>query len=282
MKFHLGNNMIKNTFHSLLGTFLFIFLLASGNLQGQDSDIPDKPNPPRLVNDFAGFLSAEENNQLEQKLVAYYDSTTTQIAVIIVKSLNGYDISDMATRIGKKWSIGEAGKNNGILILVKPKIDNENGKVWIATGYGTESSVPDVICKRIVEYEILPAFKEGQNYLGLNKATNTIYSLLRNEFTPNQYLDKHKSKKKSNFPIAIIVVIIVVVIISSRKNSSNSNHLSSGSSLPFWMLLGAMNSGRHNGSFGDFSSGGGDFGGGGGFGGFGGGDFGGGGAGGSW
>lgn len=274
--------MTKKIISPYLKLFLFLTVLIPGKLYCQESDIPEKPNPMRLVNDYAGFLTSEDNNYLERKLVAYYDSTSVQIAIVILKSLNGYDVNDMATRIGKKWGIGEANKNNGILILVKPRNDRENGKVSIATGYGSESAVPDVICKRIIEYEIIPAFKNGQNFHGLNKATETIYSLLRKEFTPQQYLSAHKHKKKSNFSFLIIVIIIIVIAIFSRKNSSGYNHMSSGSGLPFWLLMGMMNSGRHSGSFGDFSSGGGDFGSGGGFGGFGGGDFGGGGASGSW
>jgi uncharacterized protein len=275
--------MIKKHYTALFWGLLLFWALAPFKAFGQDTDIPEKTS--RLVNDYAGFLSSDENNALEQKLVAYSDSTSCQIAVIIVKSLNGYDISDLATRIGKKWGIGEAGKNNGVLILVKPKTREENGKAWIATGYGAESTVPDVLCKRIVDNEIIPSFKAGQNYQGLDKATTVIYSCLRGEYTPSQYIAKHKSKK-NNSPVALIILIVVAVIIISsiKRGSSNQQHLSSGSSLPFWMLMGMMGSGGNRGSFGDFNSGGGAFGGGdsGGFGGFGGGDFGGGGAGGSW
>jgi uncharacterized protein len=241
----------------------------------QDTDIPERPSPPRLVNDFAGFLNQDQSMQLEQKLVAYDDSTSVQIAIVVVKSLNGYEVNDMATRIGNKWGIGQKDKNNGILILVQPKTQEERGQVAIITGYGSESTVPDIICKRIIDNEIIPSFKNGQFYEGLDKATATIYSLLRGEFTPKQYLDKKKGKK-SGFPVAIIIIIIIVIIASLKKGSSNNQHMSSGGNLPFWMLLGMMGSGNHRGSFGDFNSGGG------GFGGFGGGSFGGGGASGSW
>jgi uncharacterized protein len=267
----------------LFSGIVFLLSLVSFTSFGQDSDIPNRPDPPRLVNDFAGFLSQDENNILEHKLVAYNDSTTTQIAVVIMKSLNGYEINDLATRIGKKWGIGQQGKNNGILILVQPKSNEARGQAAIVTGYGTESAVPDAICKRIVDNEMIPSFKTGQNYQGLDKATTVIYSLLRGEYTPDQYIAK-KGGKKSHFPVIIIFVVVFIILSFLRRGSSNQQHMSTGSSLPFWMLMGMMGSGNNRGSFGDFNSGGGSFGdsGGGGFGGFGGGDFGGGGASGSW
>jgi uncharacterized protein len=243
-------------------------------------DIPDKSNPPRLVNDFAGLLKSEEVNTLERKLVGFNDSTSTQIAIVIVKSLDGYDKSDYAQRLGDKWGIGQKGKNNGILILIKPKTSDSRGEVFIATGYGVEGPIPDLTCSEIVDNEILPAFRNGDYYGGLNKATNTLMSLARGEFSASDYGHRAKKSSVKNFPVALIFIVFIIISIISRKSGgSNNRHISTGG-LPFWMLLGMMNSGRgsQSGSWGGFSGGGS----GGGFGGFGGGSFGGGGAGGSW
>ena len=117
----------------ILKTFA-IFILICGTLSGLSQEIPDKPNPPRLVNDFAGLLDREEVNALEQKLVAFSDSTTTQIAVVIVRDLGGYDKADYAQRLGEKWGIGQKGKNNGILILIKTKTPESKGEVYITAG----------------------------------------------------------------------------------------------------------------------------------------------------
>ena len=117
--------------------------------------IPERPVPPRLVNDFANILSADEVNRLENKLVVFNDSTSTQIAIIIVKSLNGYDKNDLAQRIGEKWGVGRKGKNNGVVILVKPKYGQEKGDACIQTGYGLEGVLPDITCKRIVDNEMI-------------------------------------------------------------------------------------------------------------------------------
>ncbi len=271
---------MRNTLFKLLVLTVIFITVAAGNIFGQE--IPDRPNPPRLVNDFAGLLSSTEVNSLERKLVAFNDSTTTQIAIVIVKSLSGYDKADYAQRLGEKWGIGQRGSNNGVLILVKPKTPDSRGEVFITAGYGLEGVIPDIICAEIVDYEVLPAFRIEDYYGGLNSATNILMSLARGEFTADQY---HKAGMKSDgkgMPVGFIIfiIVIIIVVISGKKGGSNNKNISSGG-LPLWLLLSMMNSGRgsHSGSWGGFSGGGSS---GGGFGGFGGGSFGGGGAGGSW
>ena len=243
--------------------------------------IPDRPSPPRLVNDFAGMLKPDEVNMLEQKLVAFNDSTSTQIAVVIVSTLDGDDRADYAQQLAEKWGIGRKGLNNGILVLVKAKTADSKGEVQIAPGYGLEGALPDITCAEIVDREILPAFRNGDYYGGLNNATNVLMSLARGEFSAAQYGNKAKKGSGKSSPIGFIIIIVILIAVISRGSSggSNNKHISTGG-LPFWMLLGMMNSGRgSSGSWGGFSGGGS---GGGGFGGFGGGSFGGGGAGGSW
>lgn len=266
----------------ILKTFA-IFILICGTLSGLSQEIPDKPNPPRLVNDFAGLLDREEVNALEQKLVAFSDSTTTQIAVVIVRDLGGYDKADYAQRLGEKWGIGQKGKNNGILILIKTKTPESKGEVYITAGYGLEGAIPDLTCAEIVDNEVLPAFRQGEYYNGINKATSTLMALARGEFTAAQYAKKINKSAGKAIPAGAVVIIFIIIMILMNSGRSNHNNISR-SGLPFWVLLGMMNSGRnsHNGSWGGFSGGGGFGGGGGGFGGFGGGGFGGGGAGGSW
>jgi uncharacterized protein len=262
---------------SIINVLVLLFFI-SGTVTLFSQDIPEKPNPPRLVNDFAGLLNGQEINALEQKLVAFNDSTSTQIAIVVVKDLFGYDKADYATRLGDKWGIGQKGKNNGILILIKPKTVDSNGEVEIATGYGAEGAVPDLVCSDIVNNDILPAFRRSDYYGGLDKATSTIISMIRGEFTADQYSRQHKGITKK-IPLGALIVIIFVIIALFSSGKSNHNNISR-SGLPFWILLGMINSGRSSGgSWGGFSGGGG---GGGGFGGFGGGGFGVGGAGGSW
>jgi len=251
---------------------LFLFLAVSGYAFGDD--LPDRPNPPRLVNDLANILTAEQSAALEQKLTAYNDSTSTQIAVVTVSDLKGYDIGDFAQRLGQKWGVGQAKNNNGIMILIKPKTADSKGNVWIATGYGMEEKIPDITARRIISQIMIPEFQEGDIYSGVDKAVDTIIGLCSGTYTADSL-----GKKKDGDTAALIIPIIMLVLIllSFRKNKYHhfdSSSSSSGSGPVFFpgSFLGGLGGGR---------SSGGSFGGGG-FGGFGGGSFGGGGAGGSW
>lgn len=268
----------------LLSVCIILCLSLAGALAAQD--IPDKPVPPRLVNDFAGVLSAQEVNALERKLVAFNDSTSTQIAVVTVKSLNGYAIEDYAQRLGEKWGIGQKGRNNGILVLVKPKTAGEQGRARIETGYGVEGAVPDLLASEIVDNDMIPSFRNGDYYGGIDKATSTLMSLSRGEFTADQYQQRIRGSSKKDKPgiFLILFIIFIIILISRRGGGGGRNRrITSRNDLPFWLLMSMLGSGRsHRGSWGGFSGGGGFGGGGGGFGGFGGGSFGGGGASGSW
>jgi uncharacterized protein len=279
MKSVLGNKVTRQM--KLLKNIIVTSLLFTG-LFVKSQDVPEPLSPPRLVNDYAGILSQNQLRQLEQKLVRFDDSSSSQIVVILVKTLNGLTEVEFADRVGEKWGVGQKGKNNGIVVLVKPKYGNDDGKTWISVAYGLEGAIPDAICKRIVENEMIPYFKAGDYFSGIDKATNTLISLARGEFTADQY------KKKTGggaAGILIPIIIIIIIILFMRRNSGN--HYSTGSKgTSIWTALwlaSMMGNRGGGGSWGDFRSGGGSFGGGGGgFGGFGGGSFGGGGAGGSW
>jgi uncharacterized protein len=267
-------------------TFLFAFFLLQ-NLTAQD-ELPARPDPPRLVNDFAGVLSPAQRDALEDKLDRFNDSTSTQIAIVTLNDLMGYDKSDYSFRLAEKWGIGQKGKNNGILILVKPKTQSSKGEVFVAVGYGLEGVVPDIVAREtIVQHELLPSFRQGDYYTGLDHAISVLISLTKGEYTADQY-QKTAKKKGSGFG-GLGVILIILILIFFFNRGSNNHHHNIGGRPNFWTTLLLMNmfGGRRGGSWGDFSGGRGGFGGwgggsGGGFGGFGGGSFGGGGAGGSW
>lgn len=244
-------------------------------------DIPEPMQPPRMVNDFSGLLSAAEQNQLEQALQEFYYETSSQIYVVILDDLQGYDIAGFSQMLGERWGVGTRGKDNGIVILVNPSPDRQHGDAFIATGYGLEGAVPDALANRIVDLDMIPYFRQQQYFNGLAAATKTIMELARGEYTADEYL---RSRQGSNVPsIFIILFFIILFSFIGRKRTTRSSSL--GRNLPFWaalLMLGSTRSSSHKGTFGNFSSGSGNFGGFGGFGGGGGGRFGGGGAGGSW
>jgi uncharacterized protein len=244
------------------------------------AEIPERPAPPRLVNDFAGILNQSETNNLETQLVQFAGETSTQIVVVTVPDLEGYDAGDYAFRLGEKWGVGQQDKDNGLVILVKPKTGNEQGRIFIATGYGLEGVLPDAIVNgTIIDNEMIPHFKQNDYYKGLESGINVIMDITRGEYTAEYYQENYRNKG-SGIPVFFILILFFIIIPALRGRKRR--FYSPGKDLPLWIALGMMSGNRsHRGSFGNFSSGRGGFGGGG-FGGFGGGSFGGGGAGGSW
>lgn len=254
---------------------LTLFFILSINLVIAQ-DFPAKPN--RLVNDYTGTLNSQQVQSLEEKLVAFDDSTSTQIAVVLIKSLGPYDVADYGVRLAQKWGIGGKENNNGILLLASIG----DRKVTIQTGYGVEGAVPDAIAFRIINDDIKPAFARQDYFGGLDKATNSLMA-----YTKGEYKAKPKKKDEDGIPMGAIIIIFVVLflLISKGGGGKGGGQVvgSKGSSdLLWWTLLSGMGGGHRGGGFG----GGGSFGGGGGrrggFGGFGGGGFGGGGASGGW
>ena len=214
------------------------------------------------------MLSRDEAALLEGKLVAYNDSTSTQIAIVIEKSLEGDDIFDYSVRLAQEWGIGREGKDNGVLIYVA----QDDRKVRIQTGYGMEGFLTDAMSKRIIENVIVPNFREARYYQGLDRATDLIIQLGSGEYSAD-------GLEPENIPIGLIVflIIMIIVIIIVLSNMGGGGGYYRGGRYDTnrgggWIIFGP----------GSGSSGGGWSGGGGGFGGFGGGSFGGGGAGGSW
>jgi uncharacterized protein len=252
-------------------TILLIFFGLSTIALAQE--LPSPIQPPRLVNDFAQILTEREQSMLEAKLRAYHDTTSTQIYIITVPDLQGYDVADYAIRIGEKWGVGQQSKNNGAVILVKPRIGNERGEGFIATGYGLEDVIPDAIAKRIMEREMVPAFQQEDYYAGFERATTVMISLASGKFTAEGYMGEGGFFMV--LPFIIFLTLLFVVLFNVNKTKGRSI----GKNIPFWIALGMMSGGGRSGGFGGFSSGGGSFGG---FSGGGGGSFGGGGARGSW
>jgi uncharacterized protein len=268
MIFHLGKN--KGTMKKIVSILIVVVCFATISA----AQIPDQPVPAKLVNDFARVLSEGERIQLEDTLEQFARATSTQIVVVTVADLEGYDPGDYAFKLGEKWGVGRKDKDNGIVVLVKPKQGNSKGQVFIATGYGLEGILPDAIVNStVVDFEMIPRFKENDYFGGISNGVKVIMNITRGEYTAEQYQQNYTQKKNGGFIPAILIFIFVVIAMMRRRN----RFYSPGKSLPFWLAIGMLSGGnRSGGSFGNFSSGSG------GFGGFGGGSFGGGGAGGSW
>ena len=258
-----------------------ILLLSAGfHLPGLSvaQNIPAPPNPPRLVNDFAHVMTADQVQDLENKLVAYDDSTSIQIAVVTVQTTGDYVIDDYALKILRDWKVGNKNTNNGLVVLAAI----QDHKVFIATGYGMEGVVPDITAKQIIENEIVPNFRQQNYYRGFDLATDAIIQASRGEYkAPAGYNQRKQRGKGGGNILGLIIFFVIIFILISRGGGRGGGGMFSRTGvLPF--IIGNMIGSSSRGGWSGGGGGGWSGGGGGGFGGFGGGGGGGGGAGGSW
>lgn len=255
---------------------LSLLLLVGGfRVFAGSKDYPDRPNPPRLVNDFAGILSGGESAQLESKLDNFAQNTSTQITIVTIKSLGEHDIEEYTVELFNRWGIGQAGKKNGVLLLVSLN----DRKAWITVGSGLEGVLTDERSGQIFRNEIVPAFRTGNYYQGLSNAADAIMAVTRGEYNA----DKGVHPQGRHLPGAafiVLIIFIVIIIRILRGGGGGGNYMSGGGFGNFaaGMFLGNLLGGGGRGWGGSND----DWGGGGGFGGFGGGSSSGGGAGGSW
>jgi uncharacterized protein len=238
-------------------------------------NIPKKPDFQTSVYDYANLLSADEKTQLEEKLIGYSDSTSTQIIVATVTTINGEDIGILTPKWAQEWGIGQAKEDNGVFILVAQK----ERKIWISPGYGLEDRLTAGIGGEITRNIIVPEFKAGSYYNGLDKGADALFDVFK-----GKYKGERKQTKKGNklpiLPIIIIVIVLIIIISKNKNNGGNTGNSGGGMSLTNIILLSSL--GRSGGGFGGGGFGGGSSGGGGFGGGFGGGGFSGGGSGGGW
>ena len=255
----------------------FIAIIFSLQVFSQGFQIPEKPKFQTSVYDYVNLLSESQKKSLEHKLVRYSDTTSTQIVVAIIASTEDENINYLAANWGEAWGIGDAEKDNGVLILLA----KDDRRIAIQNGRGVEFLLTDFQSKRIIERIIIPEFKKGNYYQGLDKGADYIFRTLQGEFKG--------ARKKSDQGIdpGLILFVIMIVIFFIIISRGNKNNRGGGRRYRRGSVAGALldtiilsNAGRGGGSFG--SSGGGSFGGGGFGGGFGGGSFGGGGASGGW
>lgn len=257
---------------------VFILLFCTGFSAFAQRDIPPRPSNQTSVYDEADVLSATEEQALERKLINYADTTSTQIVVATIESLNGEYIGTYAAEWAHEWGIGQAKEDNGILILLA----EAERRIWISTGYGIESTLTDALSKQIIEGIILPEFRSGSYYNGLDAGTDAIFQVMNGTFEGTRPQTTSGGGASSRFIILAVIFIFFLIVLSSRKKrggGKGQGGFRRGGGLLDILILSSL--GR--GGFGGGGGGGGFGGGGGGFGGgFGGGGFGGGGAGGGW
>ncbi|MGS0747128.1 TPM domain-containing protein [Halpernia sp. GG3] len=255
------------------------FLLIGFNLSISAQNIPKKPAILYPVYDQTGILTAQEKETLNQKLIKFSDSTSTEIEVIIIPTTGGQDVNFLATMYGEQWKIGQKGIDNGIVFLIA----TNDHTMSIQQGRAVETFLTASVAGQIMDYLVTPAFKKQQYFTGIDRGTNAIMEAVQGKFKP---IKKPQKEKGLSYFQIMLIVFVIIFLFNFFKNRGGGNNNDDDD-------VGLSRKGRNNysGGFFPFPIGGGGFGGGfgggsesgGGFGGFGGGgSFGGGGASGGW
>lgn len=178
---------------------------------------PPKPAFFKPVTDYTSTLSHSEQEYLNSRLTSFYDTTSNQIVIVLVERLEN-SIESVAQAIGEEWGVGDSKFNNGVVILIKPKIRNESGELFIATGYGVEGVLPDAICKRISDRVIIPHFYDGNYFSGIVKGLEVIEPLVAGEYSYTTYLSEEENLYIG--PLIIFALLSLFLFSFRRKKGT--------------------------------------------------------------
>jgi uncharacterized protein len=250
---------MRRAFASLL-PLCVLFLLAIA-VQAAE---PEFPPLPGRVNDGAGLLSERDEGELEAALARFETETTNQIVVATLQSLQGLPIEEYGYQLGRHWGIGQAGKDNGALLIVAP----EEREVRIEVGYGLEGELTDSQSRTIIETHILPHFRQGDFAAGIKAGVAAMIETLGGSYDPAvppvQVRDSDRAP--APFPLALAMLMIMIFIVLNRLSDRGrrGRHRGRGGLVVIPGGWGGRRGGSGGGrGGGGFSGGGGSFGGGG-------------------
>ena len=215
------------------------------------------------VNDFADVLTEVEENELLSRSVALQNSTTAQVVVATVNSLNGEEPATYATELARKWQIGDKEADNGILVL----LSTGDREIFIAVGYGLEGALPDSKTGRIIDVYGLEYLRNDQFGAGIKAITQALINQVYIEYgyEPEEgYVDIEMISSSTEDPVSVLVawvIMVVIIIIISFISRRSGRMFFFG--VPHIHGSFGSNNFRSGGGFGGFKGGGGSFGGGG-------------------
>ncbi|WP_226063122.1 TPM domain-containing protein [Kaistella polysaccharea] len=262
--------------------YFFAFLLVGLSIFVFAQNIPKKPAILYPITDEVGILTQGEKDQLNQKLIKFSDSTSTEIAVIIIPTTGGEDVNYLATMYGEKWGIGQKETDNGIVFLIA----TEDHTMAIQQGRAVEQYLTASVAGQILDYIVTPNFKQGLWFEGINRGTTALMEAVQGKFKPIAKTSSEESLTPGQILMIAFFVFIILSFLFKNRGGGGGNYNDDedvilsrrgrrsypGGFFPFPGSFGGGGFGRSGGGFG-----------GGGFGGFGGGgSFGGGGASGGW
>jgi uncharacterized protein len=208
---------------------LFALLPCAPAAAAPFDDLLNSLQPTADVNDFAGILSPQERDALEQRCRQLRERSGAQLAVVVLRSLQGGEIDDFTVKLFQKWGVGQAGQNNGVMLLVAL----EDRKARIEVGYGLEPILPDALAGRILQQQLFPAFKQQQYAAGLTAAVNRIAEIVeRNEPAPADVPDPNRA------PLAAVICFCLFITVWVSPPSIGLGHsLRTKKAIPALVLL---------------------------------------------
>jgi len=253
---------MRKSFLILALNFLCLAMAVAG--------VPPKPSVPMAVFDYAEVFSAAQYSQLNEELVTFSDTTSTRIVVLTVLDLEGMSSSEYAYEVGESWGVGGS-HDNGIVLLLKPRTDDSGGDVAISVGYGLEGAVPDAVCNRIIQNDMIPFLAKGEYFEGVRAGVSVLMKRASGEYSERVESGDDFGEFVTAVVVLLIILLVTVKLFRSIDGRGGGGSGSSRGGGPWIFPGGGFGSGSGWGSSGGGHSGG--------FtGGFGGGHFGGGGA----
>jgi uncharacterized protein len=185
-----------------------VFLLGSGLAAAFDV-----PALKARVNDYAGLLAPATINQLEQALLAFEQSESTQIVVLTINSLQGESLEDASMQVAEAWKVGQKNLDNGAILLVS----KSDRKIRIEVGYGLEGSLTDLISGRIIRNEIVPAFRNGNFDQGVANGVAAMMAAVKGEYQAQPAAKQPMGRESSVNFIPLIVFIFLITQLGRVK-----------------------------------------------------------------
>jgi uncharacterized protein len=224
---------------------ILLFLFVSGASLGRE--VPKFTG--HWVIDETGSLSGQAIQELEMYLQHQRDSTSNQLAIYMIKSLEGDDIDDYAERVFKEWKLGQESKDNGVLLLIS--LGDRQAKIEV--GIGLEGVLTDLLSSRINRNEIFPHFKRGDIESGVKAGVLAIDQAIKGEYT-NEEPTRRKKSSRSNSMLPVLLILAIIIFISRRRGGGSGGYWTGGSGWIGPMGGGGFSSG--GGSWSDFGGGG--------------------------
>jgi uncharacterized protein len=198
-------------FKWLMGIGLLLMAIFGTSIARADFVVPRLTGP---VVDQAKVLSDEVSRELEFTIRRLQESGGPQVNVVVVESLSGLPVESAAIKIADAWKLGDQKRDDGVILLVSMS----DRKIRIEVGQGLEGVLTDLDSKRIIEEQMVPAFRTGQPGYGILLGSRAIMAKIAPQSVKSEFaaLPVRTPTRSGELPLPLLLVLIVISIIGSR------------------------------------------------------------------